>query len=756
MIEKMSASETSRQMSAAFVLGTVLGLTPLLNLHNLFVLAVLLVVRLPYRSFLLGWAVAIPIGFLLDPVFDSIGLAFLTAEPLRGLWVFAANLPVVPLTSFNNTITLGSVVLWLVVAAPLFVLMKRVFSLYGVVVESAISKLPVVGQFGESSLVRRLLGIESGAGWVRKGFLIPLVLVLVVVGGSWWLFADRAARVAVERGGTLVVGATVDVETADLDLSDGTIGVTGLQVTDPAAPENNMVEVGSFTASMSTAALLSSRIAIDSVIIEDVRFNTPRETPGEVDTLRERSSFFRDQIAAWKASAVVPSTPSPDVSGLVDVSSLDPESFETVVRARAIAANVTSVRGQFETRIGSANPAAEIDSARAVLAALEGENIRSVGVAGAARTANSLRSTIGAVESSLAEVNSIRGDFTGEIGALRDAVAALETLKVEDYRRALGSLNIPSINPDDLSASVLQAPLMKRVETMLYWINQIEAFLPNRREPTRLLGPLRARGAGSDIIFPAGEDEPFFSMEKLKGSVAFAGMAGFSAAAFDVSTNPRLTGRPAILQLTGSNGESEATAEVEVDRTSDVVHDQFRARLVALPLPSFDLAALGGRLDLGSGSTNVALERTGDSISGVIVWNTETAAWHRGDTQGAGAGSTLLWETISDLSSVEISLGLGGTVTSPSMTVRSNIGAQAAGALRAQIGNQIRQAEGRVRAEVDRLSASAITEARGSVSEMESGIGARLAGYEAELDVLKTQLENRLRQFVPRLPGIGG
>jgi uncharacterized protein (TIGR03546 family) len=70
---------------------------------------------------MVGWALFVPVGFLLDPAFDWIGRTLLLETPaLRPLWTALYNAPVVPLTSFNNTVVLGSLVFALVLWLPLF------------------------------------------------------------------------------------------------------------------------------------------------------------------------------------------------------------------------------------------------------------------------------------------------------------------------------------------------------------------------------------------------------------------------------------------------------------------------------------------------------------------------------------------------------------------------------------------------------------------------------------------------------------
>lgn len=111
---------TPGQLAAGIVLGSFLGLTPLLNLHNAVIFAALVLLNVSFAGGMLGWAVFVPFGFLLDPLFDWIGHSLLLAPSLRGLWTSLYNTPVFPLTNFNNTVVLGSLVFALLFAAPLF------------------------------------------------------------------------------------------------------------------------------------------------------------------------------------------------------------------------------------------------------------------------------------------------------------------------------------------------------------------------------------------------------------------------------------------------------------------------------------------------------------------------------------------------------------------------------------------------------------------------------------------------------------
>lgn len=120
IIKTLHSEGTPGQVAAGMALGAALGLTPLMNVHNLVVFALIVLLNVSFGGGMLGWALFVPLGFLLDPLFHAIGAGLLEAPSLRGLWTAMYNTPLVPYTDFNNTVVLGSVVGWLGLAVPIF------------------------------------------------------------------------------------------------------------------------------------------------------------------------------------------------------------------------------------------------------------------------------------------------------------------------------------------------------------------------------------------------------------------------------------------------------------------------------------------------------------------------------------------------------------------------------------------------------------------------------------------------------------
>jgi len=153
LVKALNSDGTPGQVAAGIALGAVFGLTPLMNLHNLalFVLAIILNVSFP--GVMLGWVLFLPVGFALDPLLDAVGTMLLVGTPaLRPFWTWCYNTPLVALTNFNNTIVLGSVVVWVAALLPLFFLLRWLVMTYRATVYARLQRTRLFQAVKASSL----------------------------------------------------------------------------------------------------------------------------------------------------------------------------------------------------------------------------------------------------------------------------------------------------------------------------------------------------------------------------------------------------------------------------------------------------------------------------------------------------------------------------------------------------------------------------------------------------------------------------
>lgn len=150
LISTLNSEGTPGQIAAGIALGAALGLTPLVNVHNLVVLALAAILNVSFSGVLVGWTLFVPAGFVLDPLFHRVGMALLGAPGLRDFWTSLFNTPGVALTNFNNSVVLGSVVGWLVLWLPIFFLARWMVIRYRATIYERLRKTRAFKALGAS------------------------------------------------------------------------------------------------------------------------------------------------------------------------------------------------------------------------------------------------------------------------------------------------------------------------------------------------------------------------------------------------------------------------------------------------------------------------------------------------------------------------------------------------------------------------------------------------------------------------------
>jgi uncharacterized protein (TIGR03546 family) len=116
----LTAESSPRQLALGFAIGVAIGFVPKGNLTAVILMLILCATRVNLAAGFLGALIFSWVGSFADPVTHQMGLFLLQAELLVPLWTFLYDLPVMPWTSFNNTIVLGSLILGLALVWPAY------------------------------------------------------------------------------------------------------------------------------------------------------------------------------------------------------------------------------------------------------------------------------------------------------------------------------------------------------------------------------------------------------------------------------------------------------------------------------------------------------------------------------------------------------------------------------------------------------------------------------------------------------------
>lgn len=132
------------QIAAGFAFGMVLAFTPLMSLHTILVLLLVCVLRVNVTATLIAMALCALLAWPLDPYFIAVGEYILTNPDWQSLWTQWYQSDLLRLAHFNNTLTMGSLVVSLLLWLPVFVVTRFLVIHYRVRFMASINRLSVV------------------------------------------------------------------------------------------------------------------------------------------------------------------------------------------------------------------------------------------------------------------------------------------------------------------------------------------------------------------------------------------------------------------------------------------------------------------------------------------------------------------------------------------------------------------------------------------------------------------------------------
>ncbi|MBO6573013.1 DUF2062 domain-containing protein [bacterium] len=124
LLKALSSEASPNQLAGGFILGMIIGLTPVLSVHNLIILILIIILKVNIGMAILAFLIFSGIAYLADPLFHSFGIWILENDGLQDTWTSMYNNELWAITKFYNTVVIGSFISALVLCVPMFPLTK--------------------------------------------------------------------------------------------------------------------------------------------------------------------------------------------------------------------------------------------------------------------------------------------------------------------------------------------------------------------------------------------------------------------------------------------------------------------------------------------------------------------------------------------------------------------------------------------------------------------------------------------------------
>lgn len=586
--------------------------------------------------------------------------------------------------------------------------------------------------------------------WKAVGPLLLFGLLLVIL---WWLFADRVARRTSEDVGTAVLGARVDIRRLHIDLFAGQVEVHGLTVGSPQEPMKNLFEADELVADIDIVPLLEKKVVIDRLAAKGLRFGTPRATPGfVVRDVKEGEPATPAEAAKRDAIAFAQRLDIPLLNvatGKVELSALDPTKLETVRTAEALGARADSSQQAWRTGLDSLQVGATADSVEAAVQRLKGAKATDLAAI------NDAKRTLDRVKRTRDQLAALERGVTGGVAGLRNGLKDLDAAKQRDYGFAKSLVKLPTLDAANIGAALFGRAAVDRVQQALYWTTLARQYMPPGLLPQADPAPQRVRRAGMNVRFPRDKAYPGFLLRAGELSFQLAGDSGaaprdYAGKLEGLTSQPALYGRPTTFDASAPALKIGAM----LDHVGAVARDTAAGTIAGVRLPAIAIPAFPLQLEPGAGDVTLSFALSGNNLRARWAVRSNAVRWTRDSAAGQGSAlDQLVTRVLQGIQQLDLSAEVHGSLTSPALSVRSNLDEAVASRLRAELGAEVAKAEREVRAEVDRLVDEKSAPVRARVTAVADSATARLNAQRARLETAQRALEQRVRELT-RLPGI--
>ena len=140
LIKLLHSDTGQNQIASGLAFGIFLGFAPFLSLQTFLVLFIVFIFRVQLGAAFLSAFFFKFVAYMADPLTDRLGQWALENPGLRGLWSTMYNVPLLPMTRFNNSINMGSLIVSLILCPILFVVFRILITKYRTNVVAQIEK----------------------------------------------------------------------------------------------------------------------------------------------------------------------------------------------------------------------------------------------------------------------------------------------------------------------------------------------------------------------------------------------------------------------------------------------------------------------------------------------------------------------------------------------------------------------------------------------------------------------------------------
>ena len=663
------------QLSLAAVFGVIIGMTPVLSLHNGLIVFLALVINVNIGLVMVSWALVAAISMVLPAFYHTVGQTILEIGVLQGLWNLIYNIPVVKFTHFNNTMVMGGLATSIVLAVPLFVLLSILVKTYQNSLLPGMAKIMVLKWF-VPKLEQQEKAKNAKVSLLRWQGIIVFALLAVGIGVPVHLWRDPFIKKGITRQGSEVLKNQIDIGEFKSTMSPLGVTIKQFEFANNEKVNEDVLTIESLNFSLEGQGLLERKAIIPQMNIEGINFNVPRRSPAR--------QYARPQ--STKAGEGTPDNKS-QTGGLQFKSPQDIlKNYDspTAKELKATQQDLENMKAAWSSKVSKDNLQASLKDYQDRVTSLQAkaQKVNPLNLLDAKAIVTEVDQLNKRINADLENIKNLKSELAKDQQKIQESYKKLDQSAKNEFAE-LRKKYAPSVDGGlNLISLMLGDEAKARVEKYLDYYRKFAPYLPkgaaqkqagDKTAPVarKQKSPSPAYYGGDDIWFDENQPRPDFLIKEGKLSLTWHNLK-FSGSLQDISSDQSCHPKPAIISLGSEEGATKFAIKLMADRTITIGKDSASVSVKAYKLME---QTLGDALVLKSGIADVKVEVAilGEKeLSGQInlVINQASLAYAK---PGQDELTKLIAQTLADVSQVTIEIGLAGSLESPGLSIKTNL-----------------------------------------------------------------------------------
>lgn len=531
--------------------------------------------------------------------------------------------------------------------------------------------------------------------WIRWQGLLIFIAVMALVLVFWFLFVDKIVKSSIEKVGTAIVGAKVELKDADLSLIPLGLTLDTLKVTNPNEPMKNAVEFKKAVVAIDFGKLLMRKVIIDEMSLNGIQFNTDRKYSGAIKKTTKSKEIEEKETEKKRLTLKLPSLEIPDVKMIIQN-----ENLETLQAIQKLKEDIENIKAEWQKNLNSLPDKKKLESYKERIDNLKSSSKGIGAIFGKATEAASLKKEI---ETDISQLKQSLNNFKNQKEDLKAKIESLKNLPEKDIARLKGKYGLSGDFAQNFTKLLFGEKVSDYLNTAVYWYKKLSPYLESGEEKVKKEEePKKIRAKGVDVAFKEYNPMPDFLITKSSADMIIAGNI-LAGEIMNITSSQKTLKKPLTFNFNAKELKDAKGIKItgKIDHITSKSNDTFKANLEGVKLDNLkllDSKDIKILMEKALVSMSLDVNIKGDNLDATINANIGSVSFS--GMSEKEIISNILNEALGEITKFNLQAKISGKTDDYKLSISSDIDNIMKNAMDKVIKNQMAEFEKRLKDEI--------------------------------------------------------